>query len=188
MIPYLFPSFSVNAQADPGVTVLATYLGCGGDAEGQHCVDTPAGAAAIAEKALPGGGDIIYSGTPYLPPALIRYALRKAGAFQYSSSEDNLYLDQSFVGIHTMDGSQQDGSAISNPLATAVLAAPTSTQGAQLRSWSVTLRFPQATALYDVFNHVEYTASLTQTVTVTADQTYLFYRGSQAAWQALGGQ
>jgi hypothetical protein len=185
--PFLFPSFSINAAVDSAVTVLATYPGCGGDpnsAKGPDCMTTPAGAAAIAEKALPGGGDIIYSGTPYLPPGLIRYALHKAGAFQYSNTEDNLYVDQSFVGLHTLDGSQHDGSVISN----ALTASASTDASAATPSWSETLSFPGATALYDVFNHVEYPASVTHTVPVSANQTYLFYRGTQAAWTALGGQ
>jgi hypothetical protein len=185
--PFLFPSFSINATVDPAVSVLAIYPACGGDpnsAKGPDCMTTPAGAAAIAEKALPGGGDIIYSGTPYLPPGLIRYALHRAGAFQYSNTEDNLYVDQSFVGLHTLDGSQHDGSVIANPL-TASKPAGTATPAP---SWNVTLSFPSATALYDVFNHVEYPANVAQTVQVGADQTYLFYRGTQSAWNALGGQ
>jgi hypothetical protein len=188
MTPILIPSFSIDAAQDPSVTVLATYSRCGGSARAQDCAQLPAGVPAIAEKALPGGGDIIYSATPYLPPALIRYALARAGAFQYSSSEDNLYLDQSFVGLNTMDGSQRDGSVISNPRTAPIMSVPTASQTTADRTWSVTLRFPQATSLYDVFNHVEYPASPAQTLPVSADTTYLFYRGTQAAWQALGGQ
>lgn len=189
LIPLLFPSFSIDPAADPAVTVLATYTQCGGDpAQSLDCKTTPAGAAAIAEKALPGGGDVIYSATPYLPPGLMRYALKKAGAFQYSSSEDDFYLDASFVGLHTMDGSQRDGSVIRNPLTAPILAPHTAPLAAPVPSWSVTLSFPSATALYDVFNEVEYPASATQTLPVSADQTYLFYRGTRAAWQALGGQ
>jgi hypothetical protein len=188
MIPYLFPSFSIDATPGAAVTVLATYSQCGGDARGQDCAALPAGVPAIAEKALSGGGDIIYSATPYLPPALIRYALRKAGAFQYSDTEDNLYVNGSFVGLHTMDGSQRDGSVIENPLTGAMMSPPTRSQTTAGRTWSITLRFPQATALYDVFNHIEYPASSAQTLLVSADSTYLFYRGTQAAWQAQGGQ
>lgn len=187
--PLLFPSFTINQAADSGVTVLATYTACGGDPaspSGADCTTTPAGAPAIAEKALAGGGDIIYSATPYLPPALIRYALHKAGAFQYSDTEDDLYLDASFVGIHTMDGSQRDGSVISNPFTAAISSEPV-TLPTPAPSWTITLRFPSATALYDVFNSVEYPASSTQTIPVSADHTYLFYIGTQAAWQALGG-
>jgi hypothetical protein len=191
LAPLLFPSFSINSAADPAVTVLATYTMCGGDhysAKGSDCTTTPAGAAAIAERALPGGGDIIYSATPYLPPGLIRYALHKAAAFQYSDSEDDLYLDESFVGIHAMDGSQRDGSVISYPLTTPVTSPPTSPLPTPAPSWNVTLHFPSATPLYDVFNYTEYPASTTQTITVSADQVYLLYRGTKAAWRALGGQ
>jgi hypothetical protein len=188
MTPYLFPSFTIDARSDPAVAVLATYTRCGGRAAGEDCAGMPAGVAAIAEKALPGGGDIIYSATPFLPPALIRYALRKAGAFQYSDTEDNLYVDQSFVGIHTMDGSQRDGSVITHPRTLPILSAPIHSQALEGRTWSITLHFPQATALYDVFNHVEHPAATLQTLPVSADTTYLFYRGTKAAWQGLGGQ
>jgi hypothetical protein len=188
LTPYLFPSFTINAAADPAVTVLATYTSCGGLRVSPDCKNAPAGAAAIAEKPLPGGGDVIYSATPYLPPALIRYALHKAGAFQYGSSEDDFYLDQSFLGIHTMDGSQRDGSEIRQPLTTPILQPPIHSQTQAGRTWTITVRFPQPSALYDVFNHVEYPASAVQALPVSADSTYLFYRGTQAAWQALGGR
>jgi hypothetical protein len=191
LAPWLFPSFTINWAADPAVTVLATYTTCGGNIFSpppNACTTWPAGSAAIAEKALPGGGDIIYSATPYLPPGLIRYALRKAGAYQYSNTEDDLYLDRSFVGIHTMDGSQRDGSIISNPLTTPITTPQVNALPTPVPSWNIALNFPSATALYDVFNHVQYPANVTQTIPVSADQTYLFYRGTQAAWQALGGQ
>ena len=111
--PFLFPSFSIGSGTS--AKVLATYSSCGGLTVGPNqapdCTTTPAGAPAIAEQALPNGGDIIYSATPYLPPGLMRYALRKACGFQYSNTEDNIFVDQSFVGVHTMDGTQGDGSS-----------------------------------------------------------------------------
>jgi len=174
MAPLLFPSFSVT---DPAVNVIATYVKCGGNPIGtapNDCQTTPLGAAAIAEEAIPGGGDIIYSASPYVPPGVIRYAVQKAGGFRYSNTEDNLYVDKSFVGIHTMDGTQRDGSVV--------------TSSPSGPSWTIQLSFPTATPLYEVFDHTEYAASATQAIPVTANHTYLFYRGTKAAWQTLGGQ
>jgi hypothetical protein len=73
-----------------------------------------------------------------------------------------------------MDGTQRDGSVI--------------THTSSGPSWTIQLNFPAATALYEVFDHTEYAANVRQAVTVNANHTYLFYRGTKAAWQAMGGQ
>ena len=135
-----FPSFSVQAGA--GVQPIATYAG-------------EPNRIAVAEKSLLAGGSVIYSASPNLPPGLIRYAIHEAKAFQYTNTEDVLYLDQSFVALHTMAQGQ------------------------------IQLNLPVASALYEVFRGMEYPPSTHQSISVEANQTYLFFRGSQMDWNAV---
>lgn len=83
----LYPSFWVVPQSSD--TVLATY---------------ETGEAAVVTRKM-AGWHSIYSVSPHLPPELMRYALALAGAqADYIDTEDNLYLNQSFLGINTAAG------------------------------------------------------------------------------------
>ncbi len=135
------PSFVVD---DSSATPMATYVGANGDP----------GGVGIARKDM-GTWLSIYTASAIVPPAIIRYAASRAGAFEYVESEDNCYVDNSFVGLNVK------------------------TTG------NVTLHLPARSALYDLFNDVEYPANTTFSIPVAAGNTYLFFRGDKAAWQAL---
>lgn len=153
----LFPSFYVTPT--PGVNSLATFN------------ETPPGRVAVAERPMPPGTnikDILYSTTSMVPPDLMRYAALKAGAQQYSDTEDHIFVDKSFVGFHTE------------------------------AAGTITLTLPQASALHDVFiantwpgnicqPQTDYPSNTTQRIAVRANCTYLFYRGTSADWAALRG-
>ena len=107
----VFPSFYVTPTS--GVNPLAIFN------------ENPYNRVAVARRPSPPGTnirDIIYSALPYLPPDIIRYAVAKADAQQYSDTEDHIFVDKSFVGFHTE------------------------------ATGTITLTLPQASALHDVFS------------------------------------
>jgi len=53
------------------------------------------------------------------------------------------------------------------------------------QSGTINLHLPTAAALYDITNDVEYPAGTAFAISTEANHTYLFYRGSKAAWTAL---
>jgi hypothetical protein len=133
-----FPSFAVN---DPYTTGIATYDG------------TPYTGIAKREIA---GFTSIYSDSCNIVPPLMRYALNRAGVFQYTNTDDICYINNSFVGLHPK------------------------TTG------NITVTLPSSSALYDVFTDQEMPAATSFSVPVIAGNTYLYYRGTRAQWQTLG--
>jgi hypothetical protein len=110
----------------------------------------------LAEKLQPGGWTAIYSQSPILAPGLLRYALRKAGAFQYLTSDDGLFVSSDFIGVHTRSKTKR-----------------------------ITLRLPKTGALYELFHGWELSPATEFTVKVEPKETYWFFRGSKAEWEAL---
>jgi hypothetical protein len=109
----------------------------------------------IAMKRLPRGGSIVYSATPHIPPALFRNILIDAKVTTYIDSEDLFYMNSSFIGF-----------------------TPESAK-------DITLKLPATAVLYDVFNDFELTAATQFSMSVKANEPYLFFRGTRAAWNAL---
>ena len=101
------------------------------------------------------GWTSIYSASANLHPSVIRYALKLTGGFQYTSTENLCYINHCFVGFHT----QQDG--------------------------RISLKLPEATALYDVYNEHELPRSREFSLPVDKMNTYLFFRGSKQQWESL---
>lgn len=154
-----FPSFSVQLEAGTDFKALAHYV-------------NDATRIAVAEKVLPSGRTVIYSALPYLPPDLIRYALNKASATQYSDSENHLFLNRSFLGFHTTV------SCIS---------------GTGCFSPTMTLNLPGTSALFNVYERCDLSSSAAEfhpvngkfTIPVSVNSTYLYYRGSKDQWCGL---
>lgn len=138
------PSFSVS---DPTVRPLAVY-GPGSPL---------AGATGVSVKDA-ADYTTIYSASPNLSPALLRYALARAGAFSYTDTPDNCYIDDSFLGINARQ-----------------------TPPAHV----VHVRLPKPSGLYEVFRDEELKPSDHFDIPVDKGQTYLYYRGSKAQWEAL---
>lgn len=99
----------------------------------------------------------IYSSSAILTPAVLRKALELAGARIYMPSDDALYLNRSFVGVHTRSTTRE-----------------------------IHLNFPESTALYEVFSETELPEASSFTIPVDPCSTYLWFRGGKAQWEALG--
>ncbi len=113
------------------------------------------GVVTLAEKDF-GDYRIIYSMSPVVHPTVLRHALRSAGGFEYLPSDDILYLDASFAGVHTRSATRQ-----------------------------IELNFPEATALYEIFRDEELPKSAHFEIPVEPKSTYLWFRGSRADWEKI---
>lgn len=102
----------------------------------------------------------IYSASPILSPALLRFALQQAGAFIYTDTPDNCYINNSFVGINAQT----------------------------IAPHAVQVRLPAPSALYEVFRNQELARSDRFSIPVEPGQTYLYFRGSKEEWQRLKPQ
>ncbi|MDR1282193.1 MAG: hypothetical protein LBK99_15435 [Opitutaceae bacterium] len=131
------PSFTVT---DPVAKALATYSGSDD--------------VALAQKQQ-GGWTSIYSASAILSPSLLRHAAKQAGVHSYTETEDALYVNRSFVGIHAKDTSE------------------------------IRLAFPAATPLYEVFSRTELPSSATHLIKAEADQTCLYFKGTRAQWNSV---
>jgi hypothetical protein len=131
------PAFVVT---DPAARALAYY-------EGTTDV-------AIAEKRHKTWSSI-YCASMNLVPALVRYALRQAGGFQYTDTDDICYINNTFIGFHTKQAGK------------------------------IHLRLPASSALYDVYTGNELPAAAAFDLPVEPLSTYLFYRGTKQQWQNL---
>ncbi len=109
----------------------------------------------IASKQAPTWASI-YTASGNFSPSLLRYALRRAGGFEYVDTDDICYVNNTFVGLHTK------------------------------RTGIIHISLPKPSSLYDVFGDKEYAAVPRHAVSVEKMSTYLFYRGTKAQWQALG--
>ncbi|MBQ0104875.1 MAG: hypothetical protein KBT47_02430 [Armatimonadetes bacterium] len=127
------PYFSIK---DKNVTPIATYR--------------ETGDVAIACKKA-GKGNVIYCGTVYPAPALVRYALKLSGSHIYTDTEDYLYMNDSFIGFSTTQFTDE-----------------------------INLKLKEATPLYDLFNDVEYASGTEFKLKVNPRDTYLFFKGTKA--------
>jgi beta-galactosidase len=102
------------------------------------------------------GVDVYYSAAPRLPEQLLRAMAIRAGVHIYDSQDDGLYINRSFMGLHTA------------------------------RAGRRTLDIPAPSTLYDVYRdevvardarHVE--------LELPARYSALYFRGTREAWQAL---
>lgn len=100
----------------------------------------------------------IYTASDNFSPSLLRYALRRAGGFEYVDTDDICYVNNTFVGLHTK------------------------------KTGIIHISLPKSGCLYDVYGDKEYPASSRHAVSVEKMSTYLFYRGTKAQWQKLGNR
>lgn len=111
---------------------------------------------AIAMKDIENGAAIVYSATPHIPPSLLRNLLKRRNVHTFFDAEDLVYANKSFIGF-TGDATR-----------------------------SLTLKLPTASALYNVYDDIELSSAASHALNVVADKPYLFFRGTKAAWDALG--
>ena len=98
----------------------------------------------------------IYSASPILTPQVLRYIVGLTPAFKYLDSDDAIHLNESFVEVHTRKERRE-----------------------------ILLKFPEPTALYEVFTHREFPESDSHRIAVEGASTYLFFRGSKEEFDAL---
>ncbi|MDR1284042.1 MAG: hypothetical protein LBK99_24975 [Opitutaceae bacterium] len=131
------PAFIIT---DKAATPLATYTGTRD--------------VAVAEKRQ-GNWTSIYTASPLLSPALLRHAARLAGIHSWIGTEDALYVNRSFIGIHAKD------------------------------TGDILLTLPESGPLYEVFTRTELPAASRHLLKAEADKTRLYFRGTGTDWNTL---
>ncbi len=127
-----------------------------------HCDDPAAvslgvieglGKTGLAVKRFPAWTSV-YCAAPNLPSWLLRAVARSAGVAIYSDGEDVMYINKSFLGIHTNE--------------------------AGLR----TLRFPRPVSLFEVFEKKQVATDAVEVkLELPARHTALYFLGAAEAWQ-----
>ena len=133
----LGPIFQVT---DKKATILADYV------DGY--------AAGMAIKNFPDWTSF-YSGSPIVNPEIMRELMRKSGAHTYLDTNDLVYINDSFIGIHTLDDGVRQ------------------------------LKLPQAQALYEVFREQALDKNKIHDIKLQGRKTYLFFRGDKKTWDSL---
>ena len=96
-----------------------------------------------------------YSGSPIVNPEIMRELMRKSGIHLYLENNDLVYINDSFIGIHSLtDGLRQ-------------------------------LNLPIATTLYEVFRDQELKKNKIHNIKLRGKKTYLFFRGDKKSWDSL---
>ena len=127
---------------DPSATTLGMLYGLG--------------EPGLLTKAV-NGAQAYFSSAPKLPDWLLRSIARKAGVHIYNDRDDALYVNKSFLGIHT----------------------PTS--GKRV------LRFPSPVSLYDVYVRKRIADGATEiTLDLPARYSRIYFLGTGAQWDRLG--
>lgn len=123
---------------DPGAEILGELYGYG--------------QAGLVRKTV-NGLQAYYSAAPKLPAELLRAVAAQASVHLYDSADDGLYVNRSFLGLHTA------------------------------RSGGRTLRFPAPANLYDVYRDVEVAREAVEVaLDLPARYSALYFRGTRDEW------
>ncbi len=96
----------------------------------------------------------VYSAAPLLPSAVLRALARIAGVHIYLDSDEPLYANRSFLGMHGRKGGKKH------------------------------LRFSSKTALYDVFNQKTASKSTSSVnISLRSGDSILFFLGTESQWK-----
>jgi hypothetical protein len=101
------------------------------------------------------GANSVYCSAGPLNPAVVRDLAQFAGAHVYLDASDVSYFSRAFVGIHTWKAGPRR------------------------------LAFPESQPLYDVLHEKALAAATAHELTLPANSTALFFRGTEAEWQEL---
>lgn len=102
-----------------------------------------------------GGVETYFSSAPMLPDWLLRSIARKAGVHIYNAQDDALYVNRSFVGIHTPKAGRR------------------------------ILRFPEPVDLFDVYAGKQVARRAREVVLdLPARRSALYFRGTREQWTA----
>jgi beta-galactosidase len=127
---------------DPAATSLGTLYGFG--------------EPGLIAKAK-GGVQTYFSSAPKLPEWLLRAIATKAGVHIYNQQDDAMYVNRSFVGIHTP------------------------------RAGKRTIRFPAPVTLFDVYNRKIVANGVKEVaLDLPARYTGLYFIGTEQQWNSLG--
>jgi hypothetical protein len=103
------------------------------------------------------GASSYFSSAPKLPAWLLRGIARKAGVHIYNLQDDALYLNKSFLGIHTA------------------------------RSGKRVIRFPAPVSLFDVYAEKTIASGASQVaLDLPARRSALYFLGTEQQWARLG--
>ena len=97
----------------------------------------------------------VYSASPVIYPEIAREILRKSNVHIYLNSNDLVFINDSFIGIHTLDSGVRQ------------------------------LNLPEESALYEVFRKYDLKRNKIHSLKLTGKKTYLFYRGNKQDWDSL---
>jgi hypothetical protein len=103
------------------------------------------------------GAQAYFSSAPLLPDWLLRSMARKAGVHIYDSQDDALYVNKSFLGIHTPKAGKR------------------------------VIRFPAPVSVFDVYADKTIASKVTEvTLDLPARYSGLYFLGTQQQWNSLG--
>jgi hypothetical protein len=126
---------------DPSATTLGTLYGFG--------------EPGLITKAV-NGAQAYFSSAPLLPDWLLRAMARKAGVHIYDSQDDALYVNKSFLGIHTPKAGRR------------------------------VIRFPQPVSVFDVYLERTLATGVTEiSLDLPARYSGLYFLGTQQQWNSL---
>ena len=127
---------------DPSATSLGTLYGVG--------------EPGLITKVV-NGVQTYFSSAPKLPDWLLRSMAKKAGVHIYDSQDDALYVNKSFLGIHTPKAGKR------------------------------VLRFPARVSLFDVYAKKSVANSVSEvTLDLPARYSALYFLGTEQQWNSLG--
>lgn len=127
---------------DPSATSLGTLYGLG--------------EAGLITKVV-NGAQTYFSSAPLLPDWLLRSIARKAGVHIYNSQGDAVYVNKSFLGIHTPKAGKH------------------------------VVRFPAPVSIYDVYAGKTIATGVTELgLDLPARHSALYFLGTQQQWNRLG--
>ncbi len=126
---------------DPNATILAVHA--------------ETGAATLAVKKQKGWTSV-YSSSAILSSVILHWALREAGGWEVMPSSDALFMNASFIGVHTRSSTSK-----------------------------IEFNFLKARPLYNVYTDVELPSSTHFTIKVEPCETYLWFQGSRKEWEEL---
>jgi hypothetical protein len=101
-----------NPKANPAVTLGPVFVPAEGEVLATLEAVGPAGAPSLAGQAAlakgkVGAAQVFYSVLPCLPPTILRQIYLDAGVHLYLDSDDCLYADNGWVGIHALTAGER---------------------------------------------------------------------------------
>ena len=97
----------------------------------------------------------VYSVSPVLDPEFLRVVLKRSGVHLFVDTNDSCYINDSFIGIHTLNDGVRE------------------------------IKFLNESHLFEVFRGQELSKAKNHSVKLNGKKTYLFFRGDKKTWDSL---